>query len=240
MSDALQKLDLVISDFEDQIEKISESTNIIDKISKIDLKVKETALLTTDSTEKVSTMLVNHSEVIASFEKQIDSFDLHFNTFKDETEKQLSRFSSKIDSKIESQNSALTDFSSKIDSKIESQNLLLTAFKKEYEQKMSGFTHQFTEKVSTLRGESLNAHIDIRHDVENINKNINTLNKLIVNLREEFPIFITEKFEKSDEQYRKIEKQQQDQSEKLSINTKIGIFIAIIPTAILSLYLYLT
>jgi len=133
-----------------------------------------------------------------------------------------------------------TDFIDTLDNKIESQNSILNNLKSETKKQISEFSHEFIEKVSVLRDESLNAHIDLRQDIERVNKANTLVNDSIKVVSEELCVYSAKNSKEQSEHYQKLETLLVEQNEKLSLNNKVVLFIASITTVLLPLLIYFT
>ncbi len=128
----------------------------------------------------------------------------------------------------------LTDYTSFIgvlENKIESQHSVLKDIKSDLNNQINDFSHEFIEKVSVMRDESLSAHIDHRQDIEKVNK-------LISQISTQLSEHSVKNSKIQEELHHKVEIILLEQSKNLSINTKIVIFIATITAILLPLSIY--
>jgi chromosome segregation ATPase len=131
-----------------------------------------------------------------------------------------------------------TDFISNLESKLESQDSLLKAMKNDMKNKISEFSHEFIEKVSVMRDEYLNAHIDIRQDIERVNKANKDINESINQVSEKISAYSDKNSKEQEERHQVLETLLLEQNKKLSINNKVILFIATITSVLLPLCLY--
>jgi len=131
-----------------------------------------------------------------------------------------------------------TDFISNLESKIESQNSLLKEMKSDVKNKISEFSHEFIEKVSVMRDESLNAHIDIRQDIERVNKANKDINELINQVSEKLSTYSDKNSKEQEERHQVLESLLLEQNKKLSLNNKVVLFVATITTVLIPMCLY--
>jgi len=131
-----------------------------------------------------------------------------------------------------------TDFISNLESKLESQDSLLKAMKKEMKNQISEFSHEFIEKVSFMRDESLNAHIDIRQDIDRLNKANKAINESINQVSEKLSAYSDKNSKEQEERHQILETLLLEQNKKLSLNNKVVLFIATITSVLLPLCLY--
>ncbi len=133
-----------------------------------------------------------------------------------------------------------TDFIDTLDNKIEFQNSILNNLKSDTKKQISEFSHQFIEKVSVLRDESLNAHIDLRQDIERVNKTNALINESVKQVAEELSVYKDQNSRAQEDNYQKLEQILLEQNRKLSLHGKVIFFVATITTALLSMNIYLT
>jgi len=131
-----------------------------------------------------------------------------------------------------------TDFISNLENKIESQNSLLKEMKSDVKNQISEFSHEFIEKVSVMRDESLNAHIDIRQDIERVNKAHKDINEAINQVSEKLSAYSDKNSKEQEGRHQVLEALLLEQNKKLSLNNKVVLFVATITTVLLPLCLY--
>lgn len=103
----------------------------------------------------------------------------------------------------------------------EQQNKHFKNFEQITKNQISSFSHEFIEKSSILRDESLSAHIDLRHDIERVYKYQKKNEDLIQSVSET----LNENFSNSSKE---IEKIALGQNEKIKANKNLSILIVII------------
>jgi len=133
-----------------------------------------------------------------------------------------------------------TDFIHSINKKVESQNSVLKTLKSDVNKQISEFSHEFIEKVSVMRDESLTAHIDLRQDIDRVNKANTEVSKSIKQFSEELSVYSTSNSKAEEDRHQKLETILLEQNKNISRNNKIVIFIGTITTILLSLSLYFT
>jgi chromosome segregation ATPase len=131
-----------------------------------------------------------------------------------------------------------TDFIESLESQIESQNSQLSSLKVDTKKQIIDFSHEFIEKTSVLRDESLSAHIDLRQDMERVDKASNQVNNSVKQLSKELSSYKTQNSKAQDLIYKRLENMLLEQNKKLSLNNKIVFFIATITSTLLALSLY--
>lgn len=131
-----------------------------------------------------------------------------------------------------------SDFISNLESKLESQDSLLKAMKNDMKNQISKFSHEFIEKISFMRDESLNAHIDIRQDIDRLNKANKEINESINQVSEKLSTYANKNSKEQEERHQILETLLLEQNKKLSLNNKVVLFVATITTVILPLCLY--
>ena len=124
------------------------------------------------------------------------------------------------------------------DKKFEFQNSVLAEIKNQIDEKITEFSHDFIEKISLVRDESLNAHIDIRQDIERNNKTQQQLDDSIKKLTEEFSAYKLNNSREQLKHYEKLEVIFLEQAKKISLNNKIGLSLTILTIIILFLVVF--
>ena len=120
------------------------------------------------------------------------------------------------------------------DKKFESQNSLLENIKNQIDKKITTFTHDFIEKISLVRDESLTAHIDLRQDIERVNKTQQMLVESMKNINEGLSAFKLNISKEQLKYYQNLEVILLQQSKSISFNKKVGLLLIILSVTILS------
>ena len=131
-----------------------------------------------------------------------------------------------------------TDFIDTIDTKIESQNLTLNDFKSDINKQNSKFSNELIEKLNVLRGESLNAHIDIRQDIERVGKSNARVNALIKEVKGELSAYSNKNSKDLEERHNILESLLLEHKKNISLNNKVVLFIASFTVILLPLSIY--
>ena len=120
------------------------------------------------------------------------------------------------------------------DKKFEFQNSVLENIKNQIDKKITTFTHDFIEKISLVRDESLTAHIDLRQDIERVNKTQQMLVESMKNMNEGLSAFKLNISKEQLKYYQNLEVILLQQSKSISFNKKVGLLLIILSVTILS------
>ena len=124
------------------------------------------------------------------------------------------------------------------ESKFNFQNSILKNIKHDTNKKIGDFSHEFIEKISVIRDESLNAHIDLRQDIERVNKDQKQIGDSIKQISEELSGHKIQNSQEQDERFQKLEVVLFEQNKKISLSNKLGILVSAVTISLLSLSIY--
>jgi hypothetical protein len=192
----------------------------------------------------MSTALEKLDNIIVDLEKQSNEIEKSGNVLQkiSNVELQIKKTTELTKEATENLSGTLANYTGFIDTldiKIKSQNSILNNLKSDTKKQISEFSHEFIEKVSVLRDESLNAHIDLRQDIERVNKSNAQLNESIKQISSELSSYIIKNSKEQKTNHDKLKSLLAEQNKKIAINNKIVIYIASLTTVLLPLSIYL-
>lgn len=142
---------------------------------------------------------------------------------------------------IERQSSVIADnlkFIEDCKGRFAEQHFLLEELKKKTGEQISNFSHEFIEKTSILRDESLNAHIDLRQDIERLNKSQKQLDNSMTETNELITKVITENSKGLVNQLGKLDDMVLEQSKKIKWGNYWNGLITLFLVTLLTLQLF--
>lgn len=142
---------------------------------------------------------------------------------------------------IERQSSVIADnlkFIEDCKGRFAEQHFLLEELKKKTGEQISNFSHEFIEKTSILRDESLNAHIDLRQDIERLNKSQKQLDNSMTETNELITKVITENSKELVNQLGKLDDMVLEQSKKIKWGNYWNGLITLFLVTLLTLQLF--
>jgi len=142
---------------------------------------------------------------------------------------------------IEGQSSVIADnlkFIEDCKGRFAEQQFLLEELKKKTGEQISNFSHEFIEKTSILRDESLNAHIDLRQDIERLNKSQKQLDNSMTTTNELITKVITENSKELVNQLGKLDNMILEQSKKIKWGNYWNGLITLFLVTLLTLQLF--
>lgn len=192
----------------------------------------------------MSTALEKLDNIIVDLEKQSNEIEKSGNVLQkiSNVELQIKKTTELTKEATENLSGTLANYTGFIDTldiKIKSQNSILNNLKSDTKKQISEFSHEFIEKVSVLRDESLNAHIDLRQDIERVNKSNAQLNESIKQISSDLSSYIIKNSKEQKTNHDKLKSLLAEQNKKIAINNKIVIYIASLTTVLLPLSIYL-
>jgi oligoendopeptidase F len=191
----------------------------------------------------MSVILEKLGTVIAGLEEQTHEISEYGNVLQriSNVESQIEKTTELTNKSTEQLSGILTDYTDFIhsfDSKVESQNSVLKAMKSDVNKQIAEFSHEFIEKISVMRNESLNAHTDLRHDIERVKKANTKVSESIKQFSEELLAYLASSSKTEEDRHQKLEIILLEQNKNLSRNNKTIIFIGKITTILLSIILF--